>query len=134
MPRGGRRPNSGPKKKTVEVPVELLSPSVAQALGASPSPASPAPSLDLISEDQILAKLNELALAGNPIALRLFIEQRERTAKVELLKEQTKNLRLRNQALKNHLEREGLPVDDENEFEPSVDPVQLQPALKMVGK
>lgn len=133
MAHGGSRPNTGPKKKKVSIPVELLSPSVATALGASPSPAPSVPPT-LISEDQILAKLTELALAGNPLCLRLALEQRERGAKVELLKEQTRNLKLRNQALKNHLEREGLPVDDADEYEPSEDPVQLAPALKMVSK
>lgn len=126
MPRGGYRPTAGRKRKHPIPPQDLVSPHAPSSI--------PTASLVLLAEDQILAKLQELALAGNPLCLRLALEQRERAAKVELLKEQTRNLRLRNQALKNHLEREGLPVDDENEYEPNEDPVQLQPALKMVGK
>lgn len=139
MPRGGSRPGSGQKKKKVSVPVELLSPQAAQALGASPSPASvrPAPSAagplsDPVTRDQLLIKLNEVALAGDPQALRLALIE---LPKVDLAIEQTRNLRLRNVALRDLLLKKGLPLEEQDlEFDPVEDPIAKPQALKVVGK
>ena len=87
MARGGARPNSGPKRRTVEIPVSALSLVPTQGRTA------------LLDENELVAQLNKLVLAGNPFALKLALEQREREAKVELIKEQTRNYQLRNKAL-----------------------------------
>lgn len=135
MPRGGPRPNSGPKKKKVEVPIEALSRSTEKTRPAASDPSASSSTSELPTEDQLWAKVTALALQGNPIAMKLALEQRERDAKVALLQEQTRNLKLRNQALKHHLEREGLEAEeDSNEFEPTEDPVRKVTPLKAVGQ
>jgi len=132
MGRGGARPNSGPKKKKVTLPIEALPSSVTGVI--SPPASTPSPSATPeIDETALLLKLNELALAGNPIALKLALEMNERRAKVALLEAQTRNLKLRNRALSNHLEKKGIELG-EDEYEPEEDPVQKPQGLKVVGQ
>jgi hypothetical protein len=134
MPRGGARPNSGPKKKKITLPIEALPSSVTGVLPSVQRPTQETAPFTEISEDQLIAKLNELALAGNPLALKLALDMGERRAKVELLHAQTRNLKLRNRALSVHLDKKGIELG-EDEFEPEEDPVQARrPGLKAVGE
>lgn len=135
MPRGGARPNTGPKKKKITLPIEALPSSVTGVLpSAHRTPTQETPPLTEINEDQLIAKLNEMALAGNPLALKLALDMGERRAKVELLHAQTRNLKLRNRALSVHLDKKGIELG-EDEFEPEEDPVQARrPGLKAVGE
>lgn len=133
MGRGGPRPGSGRKPSKVTLPIAAVPSSVTGVVSPStPSLpfASPSPE---INEEQLLAKLNELALAGNPLALRLALEMNERRAKVALLEAQTRNLKLRNRALSDHLNKKGIELG-EDEYEPEEDPVQKPQSLKVVGQ
>jgi hypothetical protein len=134
MPRGGARPNSGPKKKTVTLPVEAV-PSSVSGVASPPSPARPSvPSpLPEFDEAELLDKLYELALEGNPFALKLALEHPERKAKLELLQAQARNLKLRNRALSEHLNKKGIELDAD-EWEPEEDPVKRPRGLKAVGE
>lgn len=137
MAHGGPRPGSGPKKKKITIPVEALPSFGAGTKTTShPVPPSSSPSaspIPEINEELLLAKLNELALAGNPIALRLALEGNERRAKVALLEAQTRNLKLRNRVLSDHLTKKGLELGPD-EYEPEEDPVQKPQGLKVVGQ
>lgn len=87
-----------------------------------------------LDEEKILAKLNELALSGHPVALKLAIEQEERRAKVALIEAQTRNLKLRNRVLSEHLGKKGIELGAD-EWEPEEDPVQApRRGLKAVGE